>query len=650
MKRVPSCPRDLEKQGPLTSSAKKLRQVWPLAKLGLAAAQNTTIIGLGYKSRKEAEACCFDPACPPARLTREQVISIVASNFHRKFGISSEDAKTIASQIGLGAFQICQQPTKKLSPLVLPGPLLELVPPFSFSVGQNGSTLIHSLILKHLSAFEAGELADMGQEQAQKIITDSTCSLIAAVRDYGVIPKGIELLPLFNSTGVFRGNTLYNPMIQGICAFITPDAHIFEFIAKLIINRPTWNRFCQIKEPGAGKGATISGRLDGGMIFNAGEWKAPLPENAYQYVYDGAEQLYRLKPGKELNTQALALALSGEAHPLVKISDLIPLPKITLDDGRYPSGDPFELPTKKIVEHGKLCARTHETDRICGPMFYERNVMYLSLIEWLTVADVPDVLMATVDVPENDFNEPVSFTDIDALPKNSLRMHYHLGKGLQKAEEMAYQHLDSVSGVTELVKFLINAVTPNDFASLTTSVMGRDKRFLHMLDKDVEPLIRSQLKVDGEAVQALYPGLAAYDTNSLGYALNAYRTADERPSATHRSGPPSTSVERVDFLTHLALSAVCEPSTHALPLRIAPRSRACLFDAVLSSANQSSKKVETDARAIDDFIRRHDAQTSLIQSVKTWRAAEAEKRMKARSLNLLAVGEALPTHIPFAEK
>ncbi|MGF6282189.1 hypothetical protein ABH908_000326 [Pseudomonas frederiksbergensis] len=638
----------------------------PVDAPSLSTVQNDFALLIGYGKYKEMLICArkLGPVYEGVAFPLAQVIEAVSARIAAQWSLPIDDAKTLASKLHLGSLDSCRSAARpfppsalrddRLSPAVHAATLglprmsvSDLVtlgaPGYSYAISENGDTFVWDKLVTAVDQLRPEVLEAMKLEPQYATLSDMSAlrdayvrdvlippskKLLDAVRLKELAPLGYETISLFNAAGVFRGRTLINRQLRGLVPVISRDENgLSQALASLAGGRAPQHLNVRNLDAGEGKGRLISFDTEtGGRIVHdfVDNQKPRMPGRTY-VEYEGAEQMYALAPQAVHHEAEIGRLISAGQADLVKMEpvDLVVIPGVVLDDGRFPD-DLMDIAPGAPTVDGQLRPRSVATDRLCGPSFYERKITYIRLHNWLTVDDIPHTVVSAMGIPNVKTERDHMLTE--ALPSYRTELHSELDRSVASAILQAQRMIASTSGTQKVLDLAQRHLSPEQayvrFAQILTPVI-------------IQRVSDQKLVAAGQRTKEVMPELDAYNDyvvgvalamSSDGYSLNVPGAHDFRAKAT--------------LLSWLVIFSLQTAESARETARFSADARALLVGAILMDS-LAIKEVVVEGQALTGFLNKLADQDRYILEAKKWNAGASRRWIDARRHGYWAVGAAV---------
>lgn len=620
------------------------------------------VAGFGKYAELLSSAKQHGPAYTGQPLHLDQVIEFVGQRIARYLDLSLEDAMAIAAAIGLEHLDACRLTARIVPPSsrrddflrtavhaanlefapLTGSDLISLgAPAFSYTIDSAGDTFVWNSLVDAVSQLQPSALealksdpkfSDIAEVSALRdayvkdvLIPASHKTLLDAVREHELLPPGCEIISLFNGSGVFRGRSIINRQVRGMVPVISSDGGIYDAMASLLCNRqPQHGGVVRNLKPGDGNDRLIHFAKDGGMVvfgYNDAE-QARHPGRTY-IEYAGAEQMFSLAPGAMHREAEIGRLLSKGQPELIQASpdELVAINGLVLEDGRFP-GDAMDVPAGPIIVDGQLRPRSVMTDHLSGPSFYERHITYVRLHEWLTVDDIPPLVLATMDTPK--VTEERDHMMTEALPRYRLDLHYQMDESIMGATHQAQRFIASTAGIEQLLELARSFAKPDQLSVRVVQAYGAVM---------IQRCSVQQVESIGQMAKDAMPELEDYDDYVVGVSL-----AMSNPELSLKTPSVSNFRAKADLLTWLAIFSMQTHDGARLTARFSSQARALLISAILLDGMNPVDLI-SQGQELMVFLGKLADEASYISDVKKWRKESSQRWAAARKNNYWAVGE-----------
>lgn len=637
----------------------------PDGKMFLSDAQERFAVLIGYGKYGDlfSSAKAYGPVYQGLPLQLPQVIEAVGQRIAQLWNIPAAEANTLAVNLRLGNLDACRVTARTLPPSTLrhdrlspavrvathgftalsTARLKELgAPGFSYVTSNNGDTFIWDNLVNAVEQLRPDHLDSLKSLPKYASITDlselrdayvrdvlipaSHKPLLDAVRQKELVPPGYEIISLFNEAGEFRGRSLINRKIRGLVPVISrDDGGLCEAMAALLGGRaPAHSGIIRNVKPGDGKGRLISFNTEGGgFVVHDHVENVPTRHPDRTYVeYEGAEQMFELAPDATHHENEISRLIASGLADLVKMSqvDLVPIKGLVLDDGRFP-GDIMDIQPGPITVDGQFCPRSAASDWLSGPSFYERQIRFIRLHDWLTVDDIPQTVLSSMDIPNT--KSEIDHMLTDALPQYRLDLHHQLDNSVPAAINQAQLMIASTAGTQKVLDLVQQYLSPEQayvrIVQVITPVV-------------VQRVSDQKLIAAGQLTKEAMPELEAYRDYVVGvalamssdeYSLNVPGIRDYRAKA--------------NLLSWLAIFSVRTANDGRKTARFSSPARAVLLSAVLKGG-LSVEDLLDEGNALMAFLSKLADEDRYIFEIHQWRDEAARRWSAARKLGYWAVG------------
>lgn len=655
--------------GRIKQSISKLRK-HPLApqdpRPSLSSVQETfaQVVGFGKYAELRSSAMQNGPAYTGQPLQLDHVIDFVGQRISQYLDLPLEHAMAIAAAINLEHLDACRATARTLPPSTLRDDRLrpavhvanlvlaqltasDLIglgaPAFSYVIANSGNTFVWDGLVDALGQLQPSTLEALKSDPKFSAIPDVSAlrdayvrdvlipashkTLLDAVRQHDLLPPGYEIISLFNESGEFRGRSIINRQLRGMVPVISSDGGIYEAMAALLCGRqPQHSGMVRNIKPGDGNDRVIHFAKGGGMVVYdyVDNEQRRHPDRTY-IEYAGAEQMFSLAPGAIHREVEIDRLLANGQPELVNASqnDLVAINGLVLDDGRFPA-DAMDVPTGPIIVDGRLRPRSAMTDNLCGPSFYERQITYVRLHEWLTVDDVPPMVLAAMDTPNVKVERDHMMTE--ALPRYRLDLHYQIDESVMGGTHQAQRFIASTVGIEKVLGLVKRFATPDQLHVRIVQAYGA----VMIRRNSVE-----QVQSAGELTKATMPELAEYDDYVVGVSL-----AMSNPGQPLMAPAIRDFRAKADLLTWLAIFSMQTHDGARLTARFSSQARALLLSAILLDG-MPPEYVIPRGQDLMAFLDKLADEASYISDVKKWREESSRRWAAARKNDYWAVGDAV---------
>lgn len=674
MLRIPVTSSDLE-SARIKKTIALLRKHYPVGEPPLSTVQERFAVLIGYGKYREmlTSALNLGPVYQGAPFPLAQVIEAVGQRIAEQWSLPADKARTLAGKLHLGNLDACRTTARPVPPSALRvdrlspavhvatlglsrmsvSDLLALgAPGYSYAISENGDTFIWDKLVTAVDQLQPELLEALKHEPQYATLTDmsalrdayvrdvlipASSKLIDAVRQKELTPLGYETISLFNEAGVFRGRSLINRQIRGLVPVISrEEGGLTEAMAALAGGRAPRHSIVRNVKVGDGKGRLISFSTEtgGNMVHDYVENQNPRHPGRTYVEYEGAEQMYVLAPQSVHHEAEISRLISQGLVDLVKMNpvDLVAIEGLVLDDGRFPD-DLMDIAPGPTIVDGQLRPRSAATDRLCGPNFYERQITFIRIHDWLTVDDIPPSVVPAMGTP--DVKTETDHMLTEALPRYRLDLHYQLDESVAAAIHQAQRRIASTVG-TQTVLGLAQRYLSAEHAYV---------RFVQVLAPVMVQRVNDQkLIAAGQLTKEAMPELDAYHDyvigvalamSSDGYSLNVPGIRDYQAKAALLSWLAIFSLQTVDSAQKTA--------------RFSAHTRALLVSAILMDG-LAVEEVVNAGNTLMAFLGKLADEDRYIGDVKTWRNETARRWTAARKLGYWAVGAMIEDKSPPANE
>lgn len=622
------------------------------------------VVGCGKYAELRSSAMQCGPAYTGQPLQMDRVIEFVGQRIAQYLNLSLEDAMAIAAAINLEHLDACRATARTLPPSPLrddrlapavhvanlelaqltASDLISLgAPAFSYVIAGSGDTFVWDGLDDALRQLQPSMLEALKSDPKFSAISDMSAlrdayvrdvlipashkTLLDAVRQHELLPPGYEMVSLFNEAGVFRGRSIINRQIRGMVPVISRDGGIYEAMAALLCGRqPQHSGMVRNIKPGDGNDRVIHFAKGGGMVvYDYVNDEQPRHPGRTYIEYAGAEQMYWLAPGALHREAEIGRLITNGQPELVKASpdDLVAINGLVLDDGRFP-GDALDVPVGPIIVDGQMRPRSAMTDKLSGASFYERQITYVRLYEWLTVDDVPPMVLAAMDAP--NVKEERDHMMTEALPRYRLDLHYQIDESVMGATHQAQRFIASTAGIEKVLGLVRRFATPDQLHVRIVQAYGA----VMIRRNSVEQVQRA-----GAITKAAMPELDEYDDYVVGVSL-----AMSNPGLPLIAPGIRDFQAKADLLTWLAIFSMQTHDGARLTARFSSKARALLLSAILLDG-MSPEDVIPRGQDLMAFLNKLADEESYIRDVKKWREESSKRWAAARKNDYWAVGDAV---------
>lgn len=531
----------------------------------------------------------------------------------------------------------------ELAPLTVSDLIGLGAPAFSYAIAGSGVTFVWDGLVDAVSQLQPSTLEALKSDPRFSAIPDMSAlrdayvrdvlipashkTLLDAVRQHELLPPGYECISLFNEAGVFRGRSIINRQLRGMVPVISRDGEILEAMATLLCGRqPQHSGMVRNIKPGDGNDRVIHFAKGGGMVvYDYVDNEHPRHPGRTYIEYAGAEQMYSLAPGALHREAEIGRLLANGQPELVNASpnDLVVINGLVLDDGRFP-GDAMDVPVGPIIVDGQMRPRSVMTDNLSGPSFYERQITYVRLHEWLTVDDIPPMVLAAMDMP--NVKEERDHMMTEALPRYRVDLHHHIEESVIGAAHLAQRFIASAAGIEKVIGLVNRFATPDQLHVRIVQAYGA----VMIRQNSVE-----QVQSAGEQTKVTMPELDEYDDYVVGAAL-----AMSNPGQPLMAPDIRDFRAKADLLTWLATFSMQSHDGVRLTARFSSQARALLLSSILLDG-MTPDDVIPRGQDLMEFLGRLADEANYISDVKKWREESSRRWAAARKNDYWAVGDAV---------
>ncbi|WP_421526371.1 hypothetical protein [Pseudomonas yamanorum] len=662
MLRIPVTTSDLD-SARIKKTIALLRKHYPIGAPSLSTVQRefSVLIGYGKYNEMLISAQKLGPVYQGTPFPLAQVIEAVGQRIAEQWNLPADDAKTLAGKLHLGNLDACRTTARPLPPSILRddrlspavhvatlglshmsvSDLLALgAPGYTYAISENGDTFIWDKLVTAVDQLRPELLEALKHEPQHATLTDMSAlrdayvrdvlipessKLLDAVRQKELTPLGYEAISLFNEAGVLRGRSLINRHLRGLVPVISrDDGGLTEAMASLAGGRAPRHLNVRNLKAGEGKGRLVSfvTETGGSMVHDYVDNQNPRHPDRTYVEYEGAEQMYALAPHAVHHEAEISRLISKGLADLVKMNpvDLVAIEGVVLDDGRFPDDLMDIAPGASIVD-GQLRPRSVATERLCGPNFYERQITYIRLHDWLTVDDIPQTVASAMGTPNVKTEQDHMLTE--ALPAYRTELHYELDRSVAAAILQAQRMIASTAGIHKVLDLAQRHLSPDQayvrFAQILTPVI-------------IQRVSDQKLVAAGQRTKEAMPELDDYNDyvvgvalamSSDGYSLNVPGTRDFRAKAA--------------LMSWLAIFSLQSVESSRETARFSADTRALLVNAILMDG-LAIKDVVDEGKALTMFLSKLADQDRYILGAKKWNADAGRRWMEARKHGYWAVG------------
>lgn len=650
--------------GRIKNSVSKLRKHHPDPDAKLSAVQEmfSKLLGYGKYTELFNLAKQYGPAYLKQPLAMEQVIETVGQRIARHWSLSIEEAKSIAATLHLEHLDACRSTARPFPPSALrtdllrpavhvanlglaalsPSDLISLgAPGFSYAISGVDETFIWDNLVAAVDQLRPEVLEALKSQPQFAAFTDMSAlreayvrdvlipasrkPLLDAVRQHELVPLGYEVISLFNEVGVFRGRSLINRQIRGLVPVLSRDDGLFDAMAALLCDRaPQHSGIVRNVKPGDGKGRLVSFATDGGgfVVYDHVDNERPRATGRTYVEYHGAEQMFALAPEAKHHEAEISRLVSKGLADFVKMSpaDLLPVEGVVLDDGRFPS-DVMDIHPGPVTVDGQLRPRSAKSDQLSGPSFYERQITYIRLHDWLTVDDLPPLVLPSIGIPSVKVEADHMMTE--AIPRYRRELHYQFEESVKDATHQAQRLIASNAGIQKVLDLAQRFSTPEQInvriAQVITPVV-------------MQRISHQKLIAAGQLTKDVMPELEEYEDYVIGVAL-----AMSTDSYSVKEPGIRDYRAKADLLSWLAIFSIQTNDTARKTARFTEQTRALLISGVLMNGLKA-EDVVSEGSALMAFLGKLADEDRYIVDVKKWRDETARRWSAARKHRCRAVG------------